>query len=477
MQDGISVAQGGVTQVRFQEEKIMKNAFQMWALMALIPMAALAQSSLDEEVNAELDRLYQSSNIQPTQPQLQRSSGPAVQVNVQAQPAVTTTQTNNQGAAQTASPVQAVDQYQVQAQAQKQPTTIIEASPLNQSKADLIRKNRQDAELSTEEKIVEKLELSRLEDEKRRAEVLFGDKFNTLVNQQQSQTVQTPDGTVVQQQQQQTAVVPVVPVIVPEQTVTPAPVVVAAPAPTVAPTPAVVPAPAPVAEDSSKEEELDREAIRGEVGAYLAEFKNEEEKPKSKSYFSVMAGSGDYPDAVNVKGQYSLGVAFGQKFNDRFVAEGSFLYSSYQVEQKLQPGQGACYYDQYGMYTCYPRITEMNQYSTSILAKYQVLRGMLRPEVGGLVSYTYRTFSDKQFAITDAVLSSQALDFGVMTGASLELSESFSLGLDFRYMWNLTNRVDGNTMQKSSLYQGYSSDTPIEQLSYYNMSVVGRATF
>ncbi|MEZ0392276.1 MAG: hypothetical protein ACAH59_08680 [Pseudobdellovibrionaceae bacterium] len=412
----------------------MKHTLILWALAAVVPVAVLAQQpSLDEEVNAELDRMYQTTPSGSRRAQ----KAPSVQVNVQAQPQVSAAQNTYQASTQMPT------QTQVQTAPvvlQKQPTTYVEATPLVESGAEKLRKSRQDAELNTEQKIVEKLEQSRLEDEKNRAEVLFGDKFNSLANKNQ---------------QPQPA--PLMPVVVPEQVVQPAPVVV-----------------------QKEEDKLDREAIRGEVTAALAELKTTqtpEEKPAKKSYFSVMAGSGEYPDARNVKGQYSLGVAFGKYFTDRVVGELSLNYSNYQVEQMPAPGNGGCVANGYGGCEYYPRITDMNQYGTAGLVKYQMLAGSIRPEVGGLMSYTYRTFTDKQFGLSDATVSSQALDAGLMLGASLELSEDFALGLDYRYMWNMTNKVNGTTLQKSSIYQNQTKYTPIEEMNYYNFSVVGRATF
>jgi hypothetical protein len=132
---------------------------------------------------------------------------------------------------------------------------------------------------------------------------------------------------------------------------------------------------------------------------------------------------------------------------------------------------------QTGQYDYYPRITDMNQYSSSGLFKYQLGSGVLRPEFGGLMSYSYRTFADKQFALTDATVVSHAIDVGLMAGLSLELTEGFSLGVDYRYLWNMTNKVEGTTLQKSAIYQGATTYTPIEELSYYNLSIVGRASF
>src|SRR5690606_11231104 len=117
----------------------------------------------------------------------------------------------------------------------------------------------------------------------------------------------------------------------------------------------------------------------------------------------------------------------------------------------------------------------MNQYAGSGLIKYQILGGMLRPVVGALASYTYRTFTDSQFGFSDAEASSHALDMGLMTGADIEVSKNFSLGIDFRYMWNLTNKVD-NGFQQSFVQPVLQSTSPIEELNYYTLGVSGRMT-
>ena len=187
---------------------------------------------------------------------------------------------------------------------------------------------------------------------------------------------------------------------------------------------------------------------------------------------AAMIGAGDYPDAKNVKGQYSLGVEIGKKFDDRLIAAGSFSYSNYQVEQR----DGGCYYDAQAQYVCFPRITDMNQYSTSALVKYQLLGGMLRPEIGGLVSYTYRTFTDSQFGLSGSDVSSQAFDMGALAGLALEFNPSFAMGLDFRYMWNLTAKYD-NSFQNSFAQGSNRYDKPIEQMNYYTIGVSAKATF
>ncbi|PWU17424.1 MAG: hypothetical protein C5B49_08895 [Bdellovibrio sp.] len=162
----------------------MKNISLLVALTLFPAAHVFAQSSLDDEINAELDRMYQRTQS--------RGNGqvPSVQINVQSNPVQMTDQTqkNNQG--------QKNDQGQKTATAaandnsnsntptstmvQKQPVTVIESSPLVEAKIDRFRKVRQDEEVKTEQKIAEKLELSRIEDERRRTEVLFGDRLNAL---------------------------------------------------------------------------------------------------------------------------------------------------------------------------------------------------------------------------------------------------------------------------------------------------------
>lgn len=346
----------------------MKNVYKKTlVIMAMLPLVAMAQSSFDDEVNAELDKLYtqksaQSANVNALQGSAQAPSAPTQQVQTQL------VQQQVIAAPQAAQAVQV------------QPTTTIEATPLMESRAELIRKARQDAELTTEQKIVEKLEQSRMEDEKRRADVLFGEKFNSI---------NSP------------APAPTAPVAVATPAPAPAPVVVTEPvAAPIVPTQVV----APVVIET--EDKIDKETVRSEISAALSDLKKQDEKPKAKSYFSVLAGTGDYPDAVNVKGQYALGFAVGKQMNERMLVEGTFLYSNYQVEQKE-----AFYYN----YDLYHRITEMDQYSIGMAAKYQLLDGAVHPVVGALMAYTYRSFTDSQFAIYADSSTSHALDLGLLT--------------------------------------------------------------
>lgn len=398
----------------------MKIISRAGVVLSLVPIMAFAQTNIDGDLNAELDRLYQSTKAQSASVQSQ-SLSPSVQVNVQTSRAAT------------------------EVEAQKQPTTYIEAAPLSDSKADRMRKSRQDAEAQTESQIVEKLEQSRLEDEKRRADALFGDRFNALEQKA------APAAPVVQEQQQAPTIM-----VVPMQNTE---------------------VEKKVAKDDDLEKELDRadrldrEALRGEIRAALDEHSQANKKPASKSFVGGLVGSADYPNAINTRGQYALGVTAGSQAANGFIVEGSFIYSSHELEQPIGGTQ------QFGVF--YPRITQVDQYNIGGGVRYQFLTGAFRPTVGGLMSYTYRNYTDTQFSLSNDSLSTQAIDAGVSVGIDLEVSENFSIGLDYRRMMNLTTWNDGGLRRSwvQNNQQFSYNEAALEKIGYYTLGLVGRATF
>lgn len=414
----------------------MKKYFYILAALSIAPAFAIAQS-IESDVDAELDQIYskQQSAMTTTQPQAQADISSTAPVS--GQPIYILNQ---------ATPTSNANAQVQQTQVQKQPTTVIEASPLTESRAEQIRRARQDAELQTEQRIVEKLEISRMEDEKKRASVLFGDKFNQLEQQQQvQQPVQQP---IYAQPVQQVQPVQVQPVQV-----------------------------QPVQIQQVEEpKENTRDIIREELAAAM---KTEEEAaiaPIETKYVAGILGIGDYPDTRQVQGNYAMGVAFGTKY-DNFVIEGSFLFSNYTVQgQGYYTGNyGYGYpYSTGGVYV--PDSIDVNQYAGSLAAKVQLFSGVIKPVFGGLVSYSYRGFSWDNTSygyVNDTKASSHAIDVGALLGADLEFSPKYSLGMDFRYMWNLSSRVNGgNTWMAGPQYS-----TPIEKLQYYVLSLVGRVNF
>lgn len=386
--------------------------FFVLAVLSLIPGVGFTQgAALESEVDSELEQLYTTSApAKRVQPQTIQGSGSATQ------PIYILNQaTPNQNA---------TAQIQTQ-QIQKQPTTYVEASPLVESRADQMRKSRMDAEGQTETKIVEKLEQSRLDDEKRRADVLFGNKFDQLNNKPVDQQVASP--------------APVAPPVVVQQV-------------------------APAAIEVEKKDALTREAIREEIQSAL---KAEEEAPVTaveQRYFTALLGLPDHPDSTNVRGNYSLGATFGTRYDDAYAVEGTFVFSNYTMNPIYRDGFMA------------PDM-EINQYSGSIGMKYFMFSGMVRPFVGGLGQYTYRSFQWAQSPYTnvsssDTSTNSHAIDLGINVGADLVFNSKFTVGFDYRYFFNLSSRRNTSAYA----YQPYYG-TAIESLNATLVSVSAKVQF
>lgn len=448
-------------------------------VLAVVPASmVLAQSTLDDEINAELDRMYQSSG----------RNSPSVQVNVQASP--TQTQTSGQVQdSQTASSATTTQASNIETRTvQKQPTTVIEASPLTDSRAERLRKARQDAELQTEEKLVERIEHSRLEDERRRSEVLFGDRFNSLMQKAEQKAAADQKATQqqvivnenygVQGDVTQGAAQTSAQAVQQEQVAVP--VVVA---PEVKAAPIYVPVPVVIREEDKKDDKHEHrdevrhedrhedrhEHVRHEIREELVK-KEIIENRIDRPYIAGMVGFGDYPDVQNIRSNYSLGTALGMQFDNRILVEGSFMFSNFSIEQ-IDSGPAM------PINPVFPRITEMDQYSFGGALKYQFLSGMIRPVVGGLVSYSYRTYKDVQLGFGNNDASSHAVDLGAMAGLDIEVTRSFTIGGDVRYMTNIYNRASNDGFQRRFSQQVTGIGTPIEELDFVSFTIMGRATF
>lgn len=431
-------------------------------VLALNVLAAMgyAQTNLDAEVDAELNQMYSApatttqtetaTAVQANSAQAPVTTQPIYILN-QATPTATSTSGATSGSVSEAA----------QAQVQKQPTTVIEASPLTESRADSLRKARQDAEMSTEAKIVEKLEASRLEDEKRRAQLLFGDKLKKEEQEASATQAAPAPAAPVQAPAPQIIIVPAAAVAAPA-----APAAAAEAKATATPTEVKAEAKAEVAPVVTPVEEEVKVATKMESSLEVEPL-----MPVAKKYFTGVVGVTEVNNADHVKGNYSLGFTFGTKYDDTYAVEGSFIYSQYESENI----NNVRWYDSVDLF-------DVNQYSGSVALKYFFLKGMVRPVLGGLAQYSYRDFkwSDKNgvspYNLGDA--TSHAFDVGGIMGVEVQFSPTMTLGFDVRYIKNVAvNRDYGTNEQR---YQGgayptpeqqanwqYGYRTPIEQLDHY----------
>lgn len=138
-------------------------------------------------------------------------------------------------------------------------------------RANEIRSNRKNMEVGTEQKMIEKIEWSRIEDEKDRADRLFGNRLEKRKQHDDHRDEYKQEKVVVIQQ-------------------------------------------APVQQEVVVEKETP------------SQFWG------SETYISPMAGSASYNSADNVRGDMSLGVALGTRMESGVSVEGDFIYSSYEMD-------------------------------------------------------------------------------------------------------------------------------------------------
>lgn len=308
---------------------------------------------------------------------------------------------------------------------QDQPTNVIEDSPLTMSSAERRRRERQSMELQTEQKIVEKLEEARMDDERARGERLFNQGFGSGNNQPAQQQV-----------------VP--------QTVQ------------------VIQAPPQVVEVAPVHKEEPKVNVKEEIRAALDEMKPKETPKQTSFYVQGLVGIGEYPDAINVRGNVATGFSIGMVTPERLVAEGTFQFSEYDIED-MQAGYS------YGL----PPFKTLSQYNFSAAIKYQILGGKLRPVVGAIAGYTYRTYEDQQYFNMVSMgnvksVSTNAFDVGALVGLDVQLTDSFALGFDLRWMKNIGYR-ENSDYQASFVYP--RAGKAVEELNYYLGSLTGKFTF
>lgn len=343
---------------------------------------------------------------------------------------------NNDGTLRRNTMVAQGDQTATQAQQQavQQPVTVVEAAPVVESKAEVLRKTRQDAEVQTEQKIVEKLEDSRLQEERQRADRLFGNKMDA-----------------------------------------PAAAVVAAPAPAPA-APILAPVAAPVivqekpaqpAQVTIEKVEIIQPTAKAEKLEPVAESKMETKaetlvESRSRYYVSGLAGNINY-SASNVKSNYGLGVAVGTIIDDKWAVELSYFYSNHNIDDLWQQ-------------TVYHKL---DQSDISGAAKYYFLSGKLKPYAGGSVTYINRKYTDRVYQYYypgnnySTTESTSAINAGVLGGVDFALSDSFMLGAGADYSFNVMNVNSFN----ERAYNLPSGSQELEKMSYWTIKVTGKFVF
>lgn len=342
--------------------------------------------------------------------------------------------------------------YQGTSAVQDAPTTVVQEAPVKVSASETIRKERQGAEAATEDGIVQTLEKARLEDEVRRRE-----KFNAAL----APAPAAPAQAAVAQAQA---------------------VVVAPQAPQAAEE--IVEAPAPAPQKASKRKKVvledateDKVDVKAEIRAAIAE-QNAAPANLTSYYVAGQVGAASY-ESANIRSKLASGFSIGMVTPERFVFEGSFMYGQSEIDNIAGFNADGLTYD-------------ISQYNFSAAAKYQLLPGKLRPTVGGIASYTRRNYSMSNSyggcyncyyggSSNQDKGSTDAFDAGLEAGIDLALTNSFSIGADFRYFWNIASKTSNENGYRTYSYnnQRYMNGgiPVVEDLSYYIATLSAKFTF
>lgn len=206
---------------------------------------------------------------------------------------------------------------------------------------------------------------------------------------------------------------------------------------------------------------LDNEA--GVVNTQIVSQKPE--KPK-KYYSGVILGMGAYPEVTNVNKGYNVSVNAGYHYSEQMMFDLGIgmAKSQMSVTNLLLVNQKDNF--------------EISQYQGFLGAKYQ-LEGILgtkfKPVGGVTLSYTYRKYNlqNGTTTLSGNTGNSTAFDAGLNAGIDYDISTTYALGLDFKYMFNLSNQVSANYANPSYGYNGKS----LESLQYYIAGLSARMNF
>lgn len=300
-----------------------------------------------------------------------------------------------------------------------------DASTELQDRTKILKDSRKQEEKVTEALIQEKLESSRLEDERKRAQKLFGGSAlasGAATQSEEKQIIELKPTTEPKKAESQLEVT-----IEKHTTVT------------------------PDLDIESLKNELKQDAASGSVSTKI-ESSDERTFADKTAYIGGLIGGAGYPELYNVDGDVSAGVVAGARVAPQVYVEGSFLYSRYYLSQN--------YWN--SLYGYWERI---NQYNIQLAVKYALMESRFTPTIGGALSYTRRTYSlPDPFGQFDDNGSSTSFDFGLVVGLDFMLSKNVAIGADFRYMINLTASEESEFLSRQYRASGVQS---IEESDYF----------
>ena len=221
------------------------------------------------------------------------------------------------------------------------------------------------------------------------------------------------------------------------------------------------------------DDELEREAQIAHEALYALPISS----LSPKYYMAGLAGILDYSRS-NVQSKPGVGLIIGGDANEIFSVEAMFFYSRHLIDIDEHQRRSRHSYRR-NIYQ------EVDQFNIGATGKFSVLKNssLISPYIGGTVNLTLRKYTEitvrhqgRQVRVIDLGNddTSQAFDAGISAGVDIHLPQSFSIGLDWKYMVNAYQHSDFDFGQ---YFHNQDRGATMEEAGYHLLSASAKFRF
>lgn len=199
----------------------------------------------------------------------------------------------------------------------------------------------------------------------------------------------------------------------------------------------------------------------------VSQIKSSQQTELEKSYYTGLnLGMGGYPQVKNVDRGYNFSVVGGYYVSEKLSVEiGAGMAKSQLISTNLLVASRVDTFniDQY-------QFLVSSKYTLSDLAGFSI-----KPSMGAAIAYTYRSYNQLNGLTPNSgkTGNSSAFDAGFGFGLEYDISEKYAVGVDTKYMFNLSHQINANYANPSYGYNGVA----LESLEYYIASLTAKMSF
>lgn len=177
-----------------------------------------------------------------------------------------------------------------------------------------------------------------------------------------------------------------------------------------------------------------------------------EPEKSTQMYLGLSGGALNYPDVENINTlSGAAGVALGLSLADRFWLEGGLVYSFQEAEIRSLVGT---------------TVDDVDHIGVNLGLTYQFLATqIIKPYAGVTVAYTNRQYNGGDNG-------SNAFDAGIKLGADFSVTKRVSLGLDYRYMFNVDYERDSAPSRLEVAQQQAATGTRVSNLESFDYQLI-----